>query len=241
MRVIDYSFKRPQDNLAYDEILLDNLESKKVDETLRFWESGRPFVVLGVSQALREEVFEIHCREDKVPIQRRCSAGGCVLQGQGCLNFTLTLSHAKHPEIRTIRDSYCYVLGNIAKAFNAHGVPARHKGTSDLAIGGKKISGNSQRRRKKAILHHGTILYEPNVDGMERYLKEPADRPQYRGPRTHRGFVDQVRMTPDVIRKVLCEAFGLDGQVSKPEKWELHAARDLGTDKYAAHAWVYRR
>ena len=48
MRVLDISFPKPQENLAFDEVLLNGLEHKKSDETLRFWESSRRFVVLGV-------------------------------------------------------------------------------------------------------------------------------------------------------------------------------------------------
>ena len=45
MRLLDFSFKRPSENLAFDEILLDGAEAGKTGETLWFWESRTPFVV----------------------------------------------------------------------------------------------------------------------------------------------------------------------------------------------------
>ena len=48
-------------NLALDEVLLDSLESGRAGETLRFWESPTPFVVLGVSQVLAEHADEAAC------------------------------------------------------------------------------------------------------------------------------------------------------------------------------------
>ena len=76
MRVIDVSFREPERNLALDQVLLDNAEERAGCEVLRFWESPIPFVVLGVSQKLEQEVDEEACCRDKVPILRRCSAGG---------------------------------------------------------------------------------------------------------------------------------------------------------------------
>lgn len=241
MRLVDISLDRPQENLALDEVLLNGLESGRSEETLRFWESPTPFVVLGVSQVLRDEVNLKECHAANVPIMRRCSAGGCVLQGPGSLNFALTLRRDTNEALRTIRDSYCFVLNTIADAFQERGIPAKHKGTSDLAIGGKKISGNAQRRRRDVILHHGTILYDPDVEGMQRFLREPKDRPQYRGDRTHRRFVDKVHLPAEEIRQVIAEAFGLSNPYTRLERWEMREMRELGREKYLAHTWIYRR
>jgi len=46
MRLLDISFKKPSENLAFDDVLLDGAEGGRAGETLRFWESRTPFVVL---------------------------------------------------------------------------------------------------------------------------------------------------------------------------------------------------
>jgi len=241
MRLVDFSFRSPTQNLAYDEVLLNRTESGKTGEVLRFWESETPFVVLGVSQVLRQEVFEKNCSEDHVRILRRASAGGCVLQGHGSLNYTLVLSHERHPEIATIRGSYCYILDRICEALAQRGVPAHHKGVSDLALGGKKISGCAQKRRRHCILHHGTLLYEVDFDKLERYLREPGDRPQYRGARTHRGFVRAIPLTPRQLREAVCEAFGLEYKPERPSTAEIEATKELASEQYASPEWIRRR
>lgn len=241
MRVFDISLQRPAENLALDEVLLESAETGHRGEALRFWESPRPFVVVGVSQAVRKEAQHRNCEEDHVPILRRCSAGGCVLQGPGCLNYALVLGHEGRPELRTIRDSYCYILGRLAETFQRHGATVHHKGVSDLALGGKKFSGSSQKRRRHFVLHHGTLLYRFDPDAMERYLHEPEDRPQYRGPRTHRGFIRAIDMTPDLLRQIVCEAFGVQLGKSQPERSELRQATLLAKEKYGTHDWNYRR
>lgn len=241
MRFLDYSFGRPEENLAYDEILLDQAENGRGGEVLRVWESRRPFVVLGVSQALRQEVYEQNCRDDRVAIFRRCSAGGCVLQGPGCLNFTLVLAHESRPDIRTVRGSYCYILNAVCEALAAYGVSAKHKGVSDLALRGQKFSGNAQKRRRRHILHHGTILYSLDADKVARYIREPADRPQYRGARDHHGFLTALPLDPRDIKMALRQAFAVEGPPSKPGRNELQAAIALAKEKYRAYEWIRRR
>ena len=241
MRFLDYSFRRPEENLAYDEILLELAENGRGGETLRVWESPAPFVVLGVSQVLRQEVYEKNCLDDRVAIMRRCSAGGCVMQGPGCLNYTLVLSHEAHPDIKTIRGSYCYILGALTAALANRGISAKHKGVSDMAVRGLKFSGNAQKRRRRFILHHGTVLYTLDTEKIARYIREPIDRPQYRGTRDHHGFLTNVPMDPADLKLVFCDAFNADPRPVRPGRGEIEAVKNLAKEKYRAHDWIRRR
>jgi len=241
MRLLDISFRWPEENLAFDEVLLDAAEHGKGGETLRFWESHTRFVCLGVAQSWRHEIFDLNCEADRVPVLRRASGGGCVMQGPGCLNYTFVLGHEYRSGIDTIRESYCYILGRIATVLQEQGLPVHHKGISDLALAGQKVSGNSQKRRKRFILHHGTLLYGLDMDLMERYLREPESRPQYRGERTHRGFVRAIPLDTRALREAVCEAFELDYRPVEPGRGEVHAAQVLARDKYASPDWTYRR
>ena len=63
-RFLDYSFDSPEHNLALDEALLDALQAVEASgerpvETLRLWESRRPFIVIGRSARLNDEVDAI--------------------------------------------------------------------------------------------------------------------------------------------------------------------------------------
>jgi len=242
MRLLDVSFEDPEENLALDEVILDSVEQDRTGSTLRFWESPTRFVVLGTAQELKREVIEEQCLADGIPIMRRCTAGGCVLQGPGSLNFALALSFQEFPEVRSLHPSYKYLLDAIAASLRACGMPVSQEGTCDLALDGVlKVSGNAQRRRRNAILHHGTLLYRPDYDGMARYLREPELRPDYRGDRDHRAFVGALPLAPDLLRRAVCQAFGAANAAEEPLAVELGAARRLAAEKYASPGWIRRR
>lgn len=241
MQRIDYSDPDPAVNLALEEVLLDDVETGRMPDTLRFWESPVPFVVLGTAQVLAEEVNEENCQAAGVPIMRRCTAGGCVLQGPGSLNFALYLSVASYPDVANLHASYRFILGRICAELHRLGIDAAQEGISDIAIDGRKISGNAQRRRRKAILHHGTLLYQADVEAMGRYLREPAVRPDYRGARQHGDFVTTLPATPEVLRRAIAEAFGATGPGEAPAGEAMARASALAREKYGQRAWIYRR
>ncbi len=249
MRFLDVSLDEPAENLAFDEVLLNEAESGRAGEVLRLWESGVRFVVLGVAQVLSEHVDEKACRADGVPIMRRCSGGGCVLQGPGCLNYSLVLAHASRPELKTIRGSYRHIFEALCRAFQEHGVSLRQEGISDLAIGDRKISGNAQKRRRRAILHHGTLLYSAGnaaagtdmAGASERYLREPSERPAYRGQRAHGDFMGVLPMEAAQLKAILKSAFGCERLSESPSQQETQALRELAAEQYASDAWIRRR
>ncbi len=188
------------ENLAYDEAVLRAFdETAAAEGTLRFWESPTPCVVLGRSGKLHEEVNVEACRRNGVPILRRASGGGAVLLGPGCLNFALLLPL---DEFRDVRLSYLTILRPAAAAL---GVDVA--GISDLAVCGRKISGNAQRRGRRALLHHGTILYDFDAALMDRYLRQPSRSPAYRNGRPHAAFVANLRMGAEEIKSRLAAAW----------------------------------
>lgn len=246
MRLINYSFDDPAENLALEEVLLDRVETGKAAETLRFWESPVRFAVIGTGQTLAQEIHVDQCQTEGIPFLRRCTAGGAVLQGPGCLNYTLALRYENRPSFKSLHTSYASILGCIADALAHHGIAACFEGICDLALDGGKVSGNAQRRRRNAMLHHGTLVYKPDYDGMERYLREPAERPEYRGVRSHRDFVRGLPLDPWTLRAAVCEAFNvipvsIADNHPAPAPEELDAARRLAAEKYRSDAWTRRR
>ena len=83
MKFLDLTLPTAAENLAMDEALLDGCEAGRGGETLVFWEPREPFVVVGYANHLAREVNVEACRARGIPIFRRCSGGGTVLQMPG--------------------------------------------------------------------------------------------------------------------------------------------------------------
>ena len=134
-----------------------------------------------------------------------------MLQGPGCLNFSVILSKETHPDIFDLKKSYQFILGKVIGALQTSGVEAAFKPISDLALKSnqKKFSGNAQKRGRKFILHHGTILYQFDLDQVPRYLKIPKDMPEYRNRRPHLDFVTNINIEPQPFKKALRAQFGI--------------------------------
>jgi len=212
MLLKDISLKSPQENILYDEVLLHLAERGKASEVLRFWESQEYFIVLGRIGKEQEDVKISEVRKDRIVVLRRSSGGGTVLQGKGCLNYSLVLSKERHPQITDLRKSYKVILGKVIETLKQLGVKAMFNPISDIALveNERKISGNAQKRSKKYILHHGTILYDFDIEMIERYLKIPKDIPNYRRGRTHFDFVANVPLAVDDIKDGLMKKFQVD-------------------------------
>jgi lipoate---protein ligase len=199
MRVIDYTFTSPEENIAFDDRLLD-----EGCETLRFWESATHFVVLGRSGNLHDDLDVTACQASGVPVVRRSSGGGTVLQGPGCLNYALVLSLESRPGLQNVANSYVETLGRVADAINVASLEVRG---SDILLGGRKVSGNAQRRTRGWLLLHGTILYALDISAIERLLLEPKRRPAHREDRTHREFLTTINLYPRQFKQRMRHAF----------------------------------
>jgi lipoate-protein ligase A len=208
LRLLDLTLPSAVENLALDEALLDELDDTGGDPVLRFWESDRHFIVLGPSCRLTDDVHIETCGEDGVPVLRRASGGGTVLQGPGCLSYALVMPLTLHPHFATIRSTNQFILDRMAVAFQRWEPDTVFRGISDLAIGGRKISGNAQRRKRNALLFHGTILYAMQGDVVARYLKHPARQPEYREDRPHGAFLRTLAVPPTDLKQAIAEAWG---------------------------------
>ena len=226
MLLKDITLPTPQENILYDNVLLELAEQGSAGETLRFWESPELFIVLGRIGNPAADLHVAKVLADRIPVLRRSSGGGTVLQGRGCLNYTLVLSK-EHPEIQDLRRSYQFILGRIIAALKALNVDAACRPLSDIALAqnNKKISGNAQKRGRKFILHHGTLLYQFDLKKIAEYLTMPKDVPEYRQDRSHLDFVTNIPTTAAAIkqeiRKVFAVAAATD-QLSPEETLCLH-------------------
>jgi lipoate---protein ligase len=237
MRFLDRTLGILPENLALDEALLLQAEGGQGGEVLRTWEWSGLAVVLGAGGRLAEDVDEGACTADDVPILRRSSGGGTVLVGAGCLLYSLVLAYERARALTDIRSSYCYIFDPIRAAL-ADAVPGVEcAGTSDLAIAGRKFSGNAQQRKRRYLLHHGSLLYAFDLEGVGRYLRAPARQPEYRRGREHAAFLTNLPLGAEEIKRRLRDAWQTTETMTTIPVEQVH---DLAA-KYASAEWTRRR
>src|SRR5580704_12258737 len=110
MKFCDLTFRSPEENLACDEALLEACEAGESEELLRVWEPAQYFVVLGYANRAETEVDLPFCRRNTIPVLRRCTGGGTVLQGPGCLNYSLLLKIEENGPLGTITSANRFIM-----------------------------------------------------------------------------------------------------------------------------------
>jgi lipoate---protein ligase len=235
MKYLDLSLPAPSQNLACDEALLDACE-RGGDEVLRFWESPCHFVVLGYANRAAIEANLDTCRALNIPVLRRCSGGGTVLQGPGCLNYSLILRIDETGPLATIHETNRFILDRQRQALSdLLGRPVEIQGMTDLTVEGLKFSGNAQRRRRRAVLYHGTFLIGFDLALIERLLRMPSKEPDYRKGRPHTAFLTNLDIPRESIPKALLSAWKATDELSSPPDFaplEERYARDDWNGKF---------
>ncbi len=238
MQLLDLTLPTPAENVALDEALvLAADEGEQAEETLRIWEPLSPLVVVGRSSSIAAEVDIAACEADGVPVFRRCSGGAAIVAAPGCLMYAVVLSYERRPDLRLIDRAHRFVLETVASALRQHVPGLRHAGTSDLAVGDRKVSGNSMRCCRRHLLYHGTLLYAMQLDLADRYLRLPSRQPDYRAGRGHKEFIANLPVDSRILRKSLADAW----QASQPMRtWPHDITQRLVRDKYSTREWNYR-
>jgi lipoate-protein ligase A len=238
MKYLDATFATPEENLACDEALLDLCEDGYNDEVLRVWEPAEYFVVLGYSNKVSTEVFEPVCRSKKIPILRRCSGGGTVLQGPGCLNFSLILKIPSSGPLSTLTGTNSFIMHRHKSALQSIvGKEIEVQGHTDLAIGDLKFSGNAQRRKNRCLLFHGTFLLHLDISMAEEVLRLPSKQPAYREGRSHKRFMTNLAIDAEVLKNALRSEW----RATKPlARMPIERIRELVEGRYSRREWSHR-
>jgi lipoate-protein ligase A len=233
MYYLDLTLPSAPANLACDEVLLDACQEDSGAEVLRFWEPRDYFVVAGFSNAVSREANLEACRRAGVGVFRRCSGGGTVLQGPGCLNYSLALSITGRPELETIPAANRHIMARHREAVSAAvGQAVEIRGLTDLAIGGLKFSGNAQRRKRRALIFHGTFLLQFDLGLMEKFLTMPSREPEYRQGRPHAHFLMNLNAPALAVKTALRDAW-----LAATELGTVPDCRRLVAEKYSRDEW----
>jgi lipoate---protein ligase len=238
MKHLDLSLPTPAENLACDEALLDLCEEGIEEEILRFWEPSQPFVVVGYANQVAREVDVEACHANNIGIFRRCTGGGTVLQVPSSLNYSLILKIPESGPLQTITGTNNYILQRQQAALQPLlKLPVHIQGHTDLAIEGLKFSGNAQRRKRKFLIFHGTLLLQADIPLIEKLLRMPSKQPDYRQNRTHSQFLMNLELPPESVKSALKKVWQAHEPFSDVPAGKI---QELAQQKYSARDWNFK-
>ncbi|GMA69173.1 lipoate--protein ligase [Leuconostoc litchii] len=162
MQFINYFNQDAYTNIAMDAWLLKNLKPEK--PVFSLWQNKKA-VIIGENQNTFAEVNPEYITEQNVQVVRRVSGGGAVYHDLGNICFTFFVPVATSASV----DFHQFVKP-MADALESLGIHVDISGRNDLEIDGKKVSGNAQRYAGGYLMHHGTLLWDTDVDAMVRSL-----------------------------------------------------------------------
>lgn len=224
-------------SLAMEEALLEACDAGELPAMLGFWEPRVMGVVVGYANATRREVNLEACDADGVAVLRRCSGGGTVLQMPGVLNYTMITPIPETGELSTLSGTNVWMMQHLAAGLGK--LPGlagrmRTRGITDVCLDEQKCMGNAQRRKRSALLFHGSILLSATLPMMETYLAFPSQTPEYRAQRSHTDFCVNLSRPSESVREALVAAFsGQWGQVTLPR---MRMER-LMQERYSRRDW----
>ena len=244
MKFLDLNLPSPAGQLAGDEALLDWCENGHGEETLRFWEPRETFVVVGYANKVGTEVNVPACEAKRIPIFRRCSGGGTVLHGAGCLNFALILRITGDGPLRSITSANQFIMERNRAAIQTilPGSEITVSGHTDLAlvthhssrVTSKKFSGNAQRRKKNFLLFHGTFLLNCDLTLVGEFLRMPSLQPDYRASRSHDDFLVNLNLPAEQVKDAMKKVWNATEELTNIPQTEIQT---LAAQKYSTDGW----
>lgn len=185
MRYIINKSTDPYFNLALDEYAMKHID---VEEDFFFLWQNKPSVIVGNNQNTVEEVNQAFIDKNNIKVARRVSGGGAVYHDFGNLNFTFIINVDDPGEV-----NYKKYVQPIIDALASMGVEANASGRNDILVNGLKISGNAQRMSNGKLMHHGTLLYDVNLEDMVQALNVAEDKYISKGVKSVRSRVTNIK------------------------------------------------
>ena len=182
MRLLVDPHRTGVENMARDQELLAAAEP-----VIRLYGWKPACVSLGYAQPEADVDLDV-ARANGLDVVRRPTGGGAILHEEDEVTYCVVLPKGVGPP--DLFGSYRFIAGGVVETLRALGHGAefleghagrdalcylREEGVS-VAVGGRKISGGAQKRTKKAVLQHGTILLSRRTELLAQLFRTDAVR-----------------------------------------------------------------
>lgn len=229
----------PAWNLAAEQYVFDALPRDRTYFML--WQNDNA-IIIGKHQNAAAEINQQFVRENGVRVVRRLSGGGAVYHDMGNLNFTFIADAGDMESI-----NFKLFCQPVVAALAALGVTAEVNGRNDMTIDGQKFSGNSQYLKEGRVMHHGTIMFDSDLDRVAQALHVDQEKIAAKGVVSVRSRVTTVRqhmphpVELEEFRRVLLDNIlaqqpGEEYIFTEADKVQIARLRE---QRYATWEWNY--
>jgi lipoyl(octanoyl) transferase len=174
-------------NMAIDEALFQAYEPGRSMPIFRIYAWNPAAFSIGFSQDPVTEFDLKECERSGIDFVRRMTGGGVIFHDKE-LTYSIVCSEKDIEKTYFAKEMYKTLCSFLIKAYQNMGIDAefslmadkppkagwvcfRHKERYDIVIGGKKLGGNAQRRRRDMIFQHGSIPFQLSPEKYRRFLK----------------------------------------------------------------------
>jgi lipoate-protein ligase A len=170
------------------------------------------------------------------------TGGGAVYHDLGNLNYSFI-----QPAGGQITPNFEKFTRPVMVALAKLGASTEFSGRNDLTLAGKKFSGNAQCIRNGKVLHHGTLLFDVNLDDLEAALCPDQAKIASKGVASVRSRVTNIsghlsrKMTVQEFKETLlsCLADAQPLTLRELSEEQLAAAARLADSRYRTWDWTY--
>jgi len=174
MRFIISETTNPKANLITEEIILNAVNEGFVSNTIMLWINDR-CLVAGRGSKGYGWYHEQLATQLGINVYKRITGGGVVYHDKGNLNWSFFIRH-ENKNIDII-DLFKEPAEIIINALNRLGIEAYFMPPNRIEFKGYKISGMASYVKKNAILVHGTLLVESNLEELNKLCLPPLNSP----------------------------------------------------------------
>jgi len=174
---------------TYDDDLIETTR-RDARTRVRVYRLNDIVVVIGSGSQPSLEVDLAACEADGVPVLRRRGGGCSVVLDPG--NVIVSVAAAGIPfghHRRYFNQLTAWLIAGLAGS-GVSGV--KQAGICDLVIGDKKVAGACLHRSRDLLFYAASLLVDPDLSRVRRYLRHPPREPDYRRRRAHGEFMGSL-------------------------------------------------
>jgi len=208
------------------------------EQALLLWQT-EPTIVVGRYQNTLAEINLPYVQANGIRVVRRLSGGGAIYSDRGNWMYSFLTEGAGSIDFRA-------GVGPVIEALQALGVPVEFGGRNDIILEGRKISGTAQYQRQGRTVHHGTLLFDSNVDHMIAATTVDPQKLESKGIASVRSRVVNLKdylpqYTVERFRDAMLTQLHRGGSVYTPTEADLARIEAIADEKFRGWENVYGR